>query len=207
MTSWLPLISSLVIASVTFFGIRINNRTNLAAIAAADEREYRKWQRETVLRQCGEAIETALQADHDYWHVQVRRSTKNQVELKAATEAYWRKLVAMLRMLDADGIAESCRALQGHLYDAFHWADLGLEDAENLDSERFELAFEKDLDQLEELRQSLERAASAELRRLGRPGEKPRDSPFRTRFLRGCLRAAGDWWGVTQIGPAGRRKA
>ncbi|MBF6300196.1 hypothetical protein IU459_22000 [Nocardia amamiensis] len=58
MTSWLPLISSLVIASVTLFGIRINNRTNKAAIAAADEREYRKWQRETVLRQCAEAVES-----------------------------------------------------------------------------------------------------------------------------------------------------
>ncbi|MFD9992061.1 hypothetical protein ACFWXT_29575, partial [Bacillus cereus] len=71
MTPWLPLISSLVIASVTTFGILINNHTNRRAITAADERnqetinaaqsnvqlantaagdrEHDKWRREATL--------------------------------------------------------------------------------------------------------------------------------------------------------------
>lgn len=47
-TPWLPLISSLVIATVTLTGIRINNRTNRAAIAATDVREFQKWQRGSI---------------------------------------------------------------------------------------------------------------------------------------------------------------
>ncbi|MFJ1460885.1 hypothetical protein [Nocardia sp. N2S4-5] len=57
---WLPLASSLVIASAAYTGVIVSNRTNLRAITAADAREHTKWRRETLLRLSSEAVEHAL---------------------------------------------------------------------------------------------------------------------------------------------------
>ncbi|MVU79489.1 hypothetical protein GPX89_19850 [Nocardia sp. ET3-3] len=110
MTVWLPLISSLVVATVTLIGIRINNRTNRAAIAAADEREYRKWQREMILRQCSEVIETATAAHDMYWRA-FDDPLITAAQLKSMTDEYMNKIstnVAVLKMLNAPTISASC---------------------------------------------------------------------------------------------------
>ncbi|WP_159080077.1 hypothetical protein [Nocardia suismassiliense] len=65
MSAWLPLISALVIATVTTFGIVINNRANTRAITAADERN------QTTLEAAQRNIELSNSAadtrEHDKW--------------------------------------------------------------------------------------------------------------------------------------------
>lgn len=46
---WLPTLGSFVVAAAAFVGVFLSNRTNRAAISAADEREHEKWRREEVL--------------------------------------------------------------------------------------------------------------------------------------------------------------
>lgn len=115
-TTWLPLISAIVIASVTFAGIRINNRTNRAAITAADEREYAKWKRETVLRLCSEAVETALHAQGDFTRLAFELTSEAKAaDLVEAINGYGRKLganAAALHMLNVPKIGDACLELR-----------------------------------------------------------------------------------------------
>jgi hypothetical protein len=64
-TVWIPFLGSLVVAGisgiVTFLGIRRSNENNRLTIAAADDREIKKWHRETLIRLCEEA--TAVPRD------------------------------------------------------------------------------------------------------------------------------------------------
>ncbi|MFI6369240.1 hypothetical protein ACIBG0_41855 [Nocardia sp. NPDC050630] len=182
MTPWLPLISSLVIASVTLFGIRVNNRTNSAAIAAADEREYRKWQRETVLRQCAEAIETAMIAEHAYDHW-LMGSAKDLGELKAMMLEYWRKLganAAMLKMLNANAVADKCTHLQQFVWNVW-------ESGEELVEQHSPDAFQDilgDLININETRCALVQLANAEVHQIGQRDSGNEITSMRERFLR-----------------------
>ncbi|MFI6368913.1 hypothetical protein ACIBG0_40080 [Nocardia sp. NPDC050630] len=180
MTSWLPLISALVIASVTLVGIRINNRTNRAAIVASDEREYRKWQREMVLRQCGEAIETALHVHDEYWRTLTDRSDKDADEIRATMDEHVAKLgvnVAMLRMLNARTVAKPCDELRDVAVALWE----SCESAKNGDPSNHVGDLIEDLYRL---RHQLAETASAELHTLGRTDGTQEISPIRARFLR-----------------------
>ncbi|MFI5537543.1 hypothetical protein ACIA5H_14230 [Nocardia sp. NPDC051900] len=195
MTPWLPLISSLVIASVTLVGVRINNRTNRAAIAAADEREYRKWQRETVLRQCAEATETALLAHDEYHNLYLLgiKAGRGEVsaaagELVAATDEYIRKLganIAVLNMLNARKTAEQCKEMQSIVIDMYYTARNLAED-----SSRGKLWGELDgyLDTMAKLPEQFAQVANTEMHRLGQSDPGQRINPIRARFRR-ALRA------------------
>ncbi|MFX0577475.1 hypothetical protein [Nocardia nepalensis] len=89
MTSWLPLLSSLIVAVVALVGVVINNRTNRDAITAADarnqttldtaqrnietsnaaaeRREQDKWRRDSILTAVSSTLETAAAVRQDLW--------------------------------------------------------------------------------------------------------------------------------------------
>ncbi|MEU1981962.1 hypothetical protein [Nocardia sp. NPDC019395] len=181
MTSWLPLIGSLLIASVTLIGITINNRTNNLAIAAAEEREHRKWQREAVLRLCGEAVETALhaQADYDRLVYDILDEVQED-ELRKLVEDHARKLgatAAMLHMLNARLVGDASAKLQAAVTDSgFRSAATALAHRAAADEpmphfssttlETLEKKFEEGLKRLEAARMTLTQAAGTELRWL-----------------------------------------
>lgn len=58
-TPWLPVLGSVIVALAAFTGVFLSNRTNRAAIAAADDREHDKWWREAVLTEVAEALDTS----------------------------------------------------------------------------------------------------------------------------------------------------
>ncbi|MFC9440279.1 hypothetical protein [Nocardia sp. NPDC057030] len=181
MTPWLPLISSLIIASVTLFGVRINNRTNRTAIFVAEEREYRKWQRETVLRQCTDAVETALTAEDAYRHW-LKDSARDLDELRAMTFEYSRKLctnASVLEMLNAHKVAGMCTSLQQLVWSLW-------ESGEDLVDKHFPYdtaGFFDELVNIDEIRCALVQFANAEVHGTGRDsGDEI--SPMRARFLR-----------------------
>ncbi|MET7772405.1 hypothetical protein [Nocardia sp. NPDC005366] len=192
MTPWLPLISSLVIASVTIVGIRINNRTNRAAIAAADDREYSKWQRETLLRLCSEAIESALNAQGDLTQFTMVPSPDDDASIKNALkeiDGHARKIGAItpaLYMLGADEVGDECLALRAMFSDAnlilsaymiadaisSHDYDGPRTEAQRKDDiEESRQIFNAAFQEVEAARDRLTRAAKAELERhKGRRG-------------------------------------
>ncbi|MFC8384275.1 hypothetical protein [Nocardia sp. NPDC057272] len=55
--AWLPLLGSIVVASAAFTGVLVSNRTNRKAIAAADARDARQWQKE----KCHEAAVSLIE--------------------------------------------------------------------------------------------------------------------------------------------------
>jgi hypothetical protein len=177
-TAWLPLISSLLVASVTLVGIRVNNRTNQKAILAADTREHHKWLRETALRQCGEAIQTALLAADEFLEWSIERSGKDLGQLRVATQEFSRKLganISVLHMLDARKSAGHCNEMREMLVSI-------LEEAEILDkaeSRRKSELFEQ-VGYLDELREELPHLMNAEFQQLGRSKSPQGIKPTRT---------------------------
>ncbi|MFC9892127.1 hypothetical protein ACFVMC_00395 [Nocardia sp. NPDC127579] len=193
MTPWLPLISSLVIASVTLIGIRINNQTNRAAIAAADVREFRKWQRETVLRQCAEALETAHVAHDEFHNIWTRLSKPSIAELRGETDEFYRKLLlsaTTLEMLDAPGVSRVCRELRDQIGEtqSASWYVLDHPELDYDDPHLDEL--EENVDQLDALVGRLAAVAHEEFQRLARAARLEQATPIRRRFLH--VRRAAD---------------
>lgn len=179
-TPWLPLISSLVVASVALVGIRINNRTNQDAIAAANEREYRKWLRETVLKQCCEAIDTALSASDSFHDWYLSSDGTDVSPYDAAVFGYARKLsanAATLEILNAPTIAAQCNQIQDTLI--YVLEALEADDLEKLQEGQSHLTHD---------RVELTQLANAELHKLGHPASDQPIKPNRVRFRR-ALRA------------------
>ncbi|GAB2651206.1 hypothetical protein [Nocardia goodfellowii] len=188
MTPWLPLVSSLVVASVTLIGIRINNRTNRAAIAATDVREFRKWQRETVLRQCVEALETAHVAHDEFHNIWSRLSKPSMAELRGKTDEFYRKLslsATTLEMLDAPAVSVICHDLRFQIGEtqSASWFVLDHPDLEYDDLNLDDL--ERNVNLLDGLVDRLAAAAHDEFERLARADHPARATPIRARFLRG----------------------
>ncbi|MFC9871721.1 hypothetical protein [Nocardia salmonicida] len=187
MTPWLPLISSLVIATVTLTGIRINNRTNRAAIAATDVREFRKWQRETILRQCVEAIETAHVAHDEFHNIWTRLSKPSVAELRGKTDEFDRKLslsATTLKMLDAPSVSAVCRQLRSQIGEtqSASWYVLDHPDLEYNDPNLDDL--EKNVDLLAGLVDRVAAAAHEEFERLALTDQPARAIAIQPRFLR-----------------------
>ncbi|WP_433681895.1 hypothetical protein [Nocardia sp. CA-119907] len=108
---------------MTLVGIGINNRTNRAAISAADEREYRKWRREMVLRQGSEALETVLLASDTLSDVLTGYSYSGKtlddfVDTIYECERKLDAIGATLDMLDAHAVAKACGEIKIQMMDA-----------------------------------------------------------------------------------------
>ncbi|MGW4119871.1 hypothetical protein [Nocardia sp. NPDC004711] len=94
---------------MTLFGIRLNNQTNRAAITASDRREHFKWQRDTILRLSGEALDAAARARSE-----LNRLSLGEIESREDFLKFLERLVEqhhrlslradMLSMLDAGEI-------------------------------------------------------------------------------------------------------
>jgi hypothetical protein len=74
---WLPFITAMIGSVVALFGVFWSNRTNRKAIDAADtraqedrkeahDRDFRLWQRDTLLRLADEIVGAAIEADEEY---------------------------------------------------------------------------------------------------------------------------------------------
>ncbi|MFE3196252.1 hypothetical protein ACFXHA_45155 [Nocardia sp. NPDC059240] len=192
MAQWLPLFSSLVIASVTLLGIRIANRTNRAAISAADGREHLKWQREQILKLCGESVECAYNGQIAYGRMIYNPEDSERLagalsilERGGSIEAN----AGMLQMLNAPSVSAACRELA----DAFNDDDLIAAVREIVEADEGEdplqsqmpgalTKVENAFEAIEKARDNLIEAAAAELASLGQPGVL-NSTPGR--FLRG----------------------
>ncbi|WP_280497022.1 hypothetical protein [Nocardia asiatica] len=65
MTQWLPLFGSLIVAIAALVGVLVNNRTNRAAVTAADERN--RVTLDAAQRSVEEANAAAERREHDKW--------------------------------------------------------------------------------------------------------------------------------------------
>ena len=127
--TWLgPLLlfgASLVASGVAFFGIRASNRTNRAAIVAADDRattdraadrdkNFRTWQRDTLLRLSSEVIEAALNCEDDYRRIGYM-PTPMTLESADPIEQAGRRIGVCglnMRLIGAHVAADRCRDLR-----------------------------------------------------------------------------------------------
>lgn len=126
---WLPLITAMIIASVALVGVVVSNRTNRRAIEAADERsrtelresrdrDFRSWQRDTLLRLGDEVVEAAIDAYDEYSKAIALGPRWGQEDFQASMEiidARSRKIganVARLRLIGAHQTADRCVALR-----------------------------------------------------------------------------------------------
>ncbi|MFI6170785.1 hypothetical protein ACIBCN_28670 [Nocardia sp. NPDC051052] len=150
---------------MTLIGVHTNNRTNRAAIRAADDRELRKWQREMVIRSCVDAVETALRLQGKCMNL-----AYPQLPLAEAEELHGLLGVdahtiganaATLRMLNARMVATAC----AELYSAATDPDF-FKTFEKLPSrwtDEDERAFSVGYARIEKARDGLVRHASTEL--------------------------------------------
>lgn len=116
--AWIPLLGSALVAIGAYYGIRKNSESNQKTIEASNEREYDKWQRETLIRLCEEA--STAQRDID------RRYNREAVTTDSKWEAYqdsvWmstRKLGSIadsFTILGADNLNDKCVAMQKAAY-------------------------------------------------------------------------------------------
>lgn len=74
---WLPVLGSAIVAAAAVSGVAISNRTNRDAIRAADQRaeqdrrdartkDFKSWQRDTLLEISSSVVETALSVADEY---------------------------------------------------------------------------------------------------------------------------------------------
>ncbi|MCA4755256.1 hypothetical protein [Mycolicibacterium fortuitum] len=114
-------VASLVATGATLFGVLKSNKTNRNAIAAADsrantdraearDRDFRQWQRDTLVRLSSEVIESALDANASY--NRLAHSTKPLDENSAdSIEAAGRRVAVgglNLRLIGAHRAADQC---------------------------------------------------------------------------------------------------
>lgn len=127
--TWLgPLLlfgGSLLASGVAFLGIRTSNATNRKAITAADnraradriearDRDFRTWQRDTLLRISSEAIEAALNCEDDYRRIGFMPSPM-QLDSADPIEQAGRRIGVcglQLRLVGAHEAADRCRDLR-----------------------------------------------------------------------------------------------
>lgn len=114
--------ASLVASGVAYFGTRKSNQTNQAAITAADNREFAKWRRETVLSLASEASTAALdlrntlrQAGSVKPGEQIPSDT---LELVGTSSRLLRDKEQHLRLIGATGLADLCDGVFGAVEEA-----------------------------------------------------------------------------------------
>jgi hypothetical protein len=118
------LVGALIVASAAFYGVVRSNRTNLEAIAAADRRsdtdreeqrarDFRLWQRDTLLRVGDEVVEAAAEAHEKYFEILTNGyepSEKPLAEVDKSVRSINAK-IARLQLMGAHEAATSCAEL------------------------------------------------------------------------------------------------
>ena len=115
LTQWAPLLGSLVVAFVTFLGIRWNNNTNRAAISASDERELQKWRRDTLIRLTEEISGAQREVDFHYNRDALQSDDPKYTEHQRAVWVSTRRLGQLsdgLMVIGEEGLASGCKAIQ-----------------------------------------------------------------------------------------------
>jgi hypothetical protein len=117
-------LGSVIVAGAAFVGVVKNNRTNQRAIDAADERskdelkasrdrDFRNWQRDTLLRLSTEFVELVLQTQREY-----ERIADSDIPPAAWVPSRDKTLanIASLRMIGAAQAAELCFQMSDLVY-------------------------------------------------------------------------------------------
>lgn len=107
---WLPVGTGMVVATVAFFGVLVNNRTNRLAIAAADGREVDKWRRDTLLKLCSEAVTASLEVEGLYEHGVKERQSIDRNAIFAAISKIG-PAAETINLLGEVGLTELARRL------------------------------------------------------------------------------------------------
>jgi hypothetical protein len=161
--------ASLVASGVAYFGTRKSNETNQAAITAADNREFAKWRRETVLSLASEASTAALDLRNT---LRQAGSVKSEKELPSealdtvgTSSRLLRDKEQHLRLIGAIALADLCDGIFNAVEEAMEPLS-GLGDAKA----RFETQLREDIDKaydlgvdLEEEADDMEKALRAEI--------------------------------------------
>lgn len=124
---WLPVVGSAVVAAVAFIGVIVSNRTNRAAITASDERaqqdrhdartrDFRTWQRDTLLEIAAPVVQAALEGQEEYFRIAYSARAN---ALDPATFDEVARLggivgaaTAKLMIVGAHDLADECRAVR-----------------------------------------------------------------------------------------------
>jgi hypothetical protein len=131
---WLPFITAMVGSAVALFGIFWSNRTNRKAIEAADrrarddrksaqDRDFRLWQRDTLLRLADEVVAAGIEAHNEYAKmIGVGSSLTSDDFMKSGgiIDAEGRKIaanIARLRLIGAHETANRAVALRSAIND------------------------------------------------------------------------------------------
>jgi hypothetical protein len=126
---WLPFITAMIGSAVALFGVFWSNRTNRRAIDSADERarddrqdardlEFRKWQRDTLLRLSDEVVAAGLEAHDEYLkliHLHHALTGDNAKEYFETIDAQSRRIaenIARMRLIGAHETAQRAVALR-----------------------------------------------------------------------------------------------
>lgn len=118
--------ASLIASGVAYVGVRRSNATNQAAITAADNRasadrveaqarDFRAWQRDTLLRLGAEAMQAAYAIQDEYRAITYKATPESVTPHLAAIEAESKRLsasFATLRLIGAHEAAEKCRRVR-----------------------------------------------------------------------------------------------
>lgn len=111
---WLPVLGSTIVAAAAIVGIIKSNKTNRDAITAADDREFAKWRRETILKLSSEAATAALDISRDVRELITRKNREVDDEIRLALdriELAIRRLPEIeehLRLVGAVELADKC---------------------------------------------------------------------------------------------------
>lgn len=123
LTLWLPFITAMVGSAVALFGVFWSNRTNRKAIDAADarakidrqdarDRDFRLWQRDTLLRLADEVVGAAIEAQDEYGKMIALTSSLSQDDFQKMGEHIdreGRKIAANIARLGLIGAHETAR--------------------------------------------------------------------------------------------------
>lgn len=131
---WRPFITAMVGSGVALFGVFWSNRTNRRAIEAADrravedrqterERDFRLWQRDTLLKLADEVVSAGLEAQSAYAKIVGIGSLQRPDDFSHfadAVDAEGRKIganIARLRLIGAHETAQRAVALRNAIND------------------------------------------------------------------------------------------
>lgn len=132
---WLPFITAIVGSAVALFGVFWSNRTNRKAIDAADarakadrqiahDRDFRLWQRDTLLRLADEVVGAAIEAHNEYTKMMALAHTLDEDgfnTLGTNIDVAGRKIaanIARLGLIGAHQTAERAKVLRATINDS-----------------------------------------------------------------------------------------
>jgi hypothetical protein len=123
LTLWLPFIIAMVGSAVALFGVFWSNRTNRKAFDAADkraeadrqmaqDRDFRLWQRDTLLRLADDVVAAGIEAHNEYGKMIALAPSLSREDFKKMGELIdgeGRKIAANIARLGLIGAHETAR--------------------------------------------------------------------------------------------------